>query len=260
MTRPTKTLVVLPTLGDRLDTFRLSLESVAAQRDEVDLRLVVVLPDTATEARALALEYGAELIDDPRRGKLAGAMNEGIAARRDEDYYCGLGDDDLLRPGSIAHLDALMQSTPGAVVAYGACDYIDEQGRTLWVSRAGQWAARILPWGPNLLPHPGTLISLDALAKVGGFPEDRPLSMDLDAFLKLKKVGRFASTMRSVAAFRWHGDSMTVANRADSNREARKVKREHLPAWLRPISPLWSVPVGWAVTIASNRVSARGRK
>lgn len=259
MPSDSKTLVVLPTLGDRLDTLKLALESVVAQSAESAIRLVVVVPRNATAARELATSYGADLVDDPRRGKLAGAMNEGIAARIDEDYYCGLGDDDLLRPGGIALLDSLMIQDDKNVVAYGACDYIDEAGATINVSRAGAWAARILPWGPNLLPHPGTLIKLDALSQVGGFAEDRPLSMDLDAFLKLKKVGRFVSTTTSVSAFRWHSDSMTVSNREASNREARAVKRQHLPEWLRPVSPLWSVPVGWAVTLASKVVSARGR-
>lgn len=260
MRSDTKTLVVLPTLGDRLDTLKLALASVDAQRDETNLRLVVVVPAGATEARALASRFGAELVDDPGRGRLAGAMNEGIAARNGEDFYCGLGDDDLLRPGGIALLSSLANESDDVVVAYGACDYVDGAGRTIGVSRAGKWASRILSWGPNLLPHPGTLIRLDALEAVGGFAEDRQLTMDLDVFLKLRKRGRFVCTTSSVAAFRWHVDSLTVSNRRASNQEARAVKREHLPNWLRPVSPVWSFPVGWAVTAASKLVSARGRR
>lgn len=249
----------MPTLGERLDTLELALASVDAQRNETNLRLVVVVPADATEARTMALSFGAELVDDPRRGRLAGAMNEGVAARSGEDFYCGLGDDDLLRPEGIALLSSLAHGSD-AVVAYGACDYIDDQGRTIGVSRAGKFASQILAWGPNLLPHPGTLIRLDALEAVGGFAEDRQLTMDLDVFLKLKKRGRFVCTTRSVAAFRWHTDSLTVSNRKASNQEARAVKREHLPRWLRPVSPAWSYPVGWAVTAASKVVSARGRR
>ncbi len=40
-------LVVLPTLGDRLDTLELTLQSVDAQRADDPLRLVVVVPATA---------------------------------------------------------------------------------------------------------------------------------------------------------------------------------------------------------------------
>lgn len=249
-------LVVLPTLGDRLDTLELALESVSAQRAESDITLVVVLPASAVDAIALAKNHGAVIVDDPRAG-LAGAMNAGLAARTDEAFYCGLGDDDLLRPGGIALLLELIDRNPGAVVAYGACDYIDADGEVIGTNRAGALAARIIAWGPNLVPHPGTLIDLDALQAVGGFDESRPFTMDLDAFLKVKKRGRFVSSQVAVSAFRWHPDSTTVSNRRLSNREARAVKRSHLPAGLRPVSPLWSYPVGWATTVASRLVNSR---
>ncbi|PWB96059.1 hypothetical protein DF220_11750 [Salinibacterium hongtaonis] len=235
----------------------MALQSVADRRAESSLRLVVVVPTRATEARAMVREFGGEIVDDPQRGKLAGAMNAGVAARLDEEYYCGLGDDDLLRPGGIALLHSLMKRNPRNVVAYGGCDYIDDSGKTIGVSRAGQWAHRILAWGPDLVPHPGTLIKLDALEKVGGFDEARPFTMDLDAFLKLKRVGSFVSTKTSVSAFRWHRESMTVANRKVSNREARATKRQYLPRALQPISPLWSYPVAWAISGVGRILSSR---
>ena len=37
-------LVVLPTLGDRLDTLRLSIESVNEQRADLEVTLIVVAP------------------------------------------------------------------------------------------------------------------------------------------------------------------------------------------------------------------------
>ena len=43
-------LVVLPTLGDRLDTLRLTLDSVMQQQSELGLTLVVVAPPSAVEA------------------------------------------------------------------------------------------------------------------------------------------------------------------------------------------------------------------
>ena len=65
MTAP-EVLVVLPTLGDRLDTLRLSIESVNEQRADLELTLVVVAPPGATEARMLATSLGAVVVDDPK--------------------------------------------------------------------------------------------------------------------------------------------------------------------------------------------------
>jgi hypothetical protein len=84
--------------------------------------------------------------------------------------------------------------------------------------------------------------------------------MDLDAFLSLRVRGRFLFTGASVSAFRWHPDSLTVANRREASREARAVKARHLPGWLRPISPLWQMPVSWAAAVAAGAVSRRARR
>ena len=252
-------LVILPTLGQRPGSFRDALESVAAQRAEVQLRLVVVLPLAAVEARALATSFGAELVDDPRR-RLAGAMNAGLAVRNEERFYVGLGDDDLLRPHGIQTLLGLASKRDNTVVAYGACDYIDAESRVIGTNRAGSLARHILSWGPNLVPHPGSLIDLDALAKIGGFAENRPYTMDLDAFLRLKRIGHFVSTRASVSAFRWHVGSLTVADRAKSASEAQDVKKQNLVRGIRPFSALWLWPIARATFLAGNFVSWRARR
>lgn len=254
-----RVLVVLPTLGDRIETLREAIASVELQRQDCSIGLVVVAPERAVEARAIASSAGATIVDDPGEG-LAGAMNAGIGSASDEEFYVGLGDDDLLRPGGVKTLLALADGDPQAVVYYGACDYIDSEGRVIGVNRAGRAASMILAWGPNLVPHPGSLIRLLSLKAVGGFDVRRPYTMDLDAFLKLKRLGRFIATKEPVSAFRWHSDSLTVAGRGESAREALGVKRAHLPAWARPLSILWLRPVSWATENAGRLVNRRAAK
>lgn len=251
-------LVVLPTLGDRLESLRETLESVDRQRADVDLTLVVVAPPGAEAARELSRSFGAVIVDDPKEG-ISAAINYGLTARTSETYYAWVGDDDLFRPGGLAILREVIERDSDAVLAFGGCDYIDPQGRTITVSNAGRLALFLLPWGPDLIPHPGSLIKLDALAAIGGFDPSLRFAMDLDAFLKLRRQGKFVWTRRPVSAFRWHPDSLTVANRIGSSREAESVKRRHLPAVLRPISGLWHYPIRWASAFAAGRVNARAR-
>ncbi len=251
-------LVVLPTLGDRLAHLAQTLRTVDAQRDHVDLTLVVVLPAGATEARTLATAHGAVIVEDPRRG-ISEAINAGIAAATDEEYYAWIGDDDLFRPGALGLLRAMLEAAPDAVVAYGACEYIDPDGRVIGRSAAGRAAQWLLPWGPDLIPHPGSMIRLDALRRIGMFDVGLKYAMDLDAFLKLRALGRFVSTRETVSAFRWHPDSLTVSNRQGSSAEAEAIKRRHLPAPLRPVSGLWHTPVKWAAALAALGVSRRAR-
>lgn len=249
-------LVVLPTLGDRLDTLQETLETIEEQRKTSSLRLVIVAPASANAARALALNYGAEVVDDPRTG-ISEAINCGIRARNGEDYYAWMGDDDLFRSKGLQKLQYLLEENPDAVVAYGGCDYIDPAGKVLAKSAAGRLAQILLPWGPDLIPHPGSMIRLDALESIGMFDQSLKYAMDLDAFLKLKKLGKFVFTREIVSAFRWHPDSLTVANRRNSSLESEAVKAKHLPAVLRPIRFIWQYPIRWASSLAANFVSSR---
>lgn len=252
-------LVVLPTLGDRIDTLRETLDSVNEQRRDLDVTVVVVAPTAATEARELARSMGAIVVDDPKQG-ISSAINCGLAARTTEKYYAWVGDDDLFRPAGLMTLRTILESNPRAVLAFGGCDYIDPQGRTLAVSNAGRLALFLLPWGPDLIPHPGTMVRLDALEAIGGFDITLKYAMDLDAFLSLRSHGKFIWTRTSVSAFRWHPDSLTVANRMHSSLESEAVKRKYLPAMLRPVSGAWSYPIRWASAFAASRINRRARK
>jgi len=257
-TRQPSVVVVIPTLGTRLDTLRESLDSVCAQ-DGVDVHLVVVVPSEADEARTIASRFGATLVNDPRRG-LSAAVNAGIAARRGETYYAWLGDDDLLVPGGLRTLSGMLDAAPSAVVAYGGCRYIDDRGRTVTVSRAGGLATMVLPWGPNLLPQPASLSRVEALVAAGPYDESLRYAMDLDMWLRLRRMGPFLWTKEDVAAFRWHADSLTVSNRDLSLRETDDIKRRYLPRMARPLAPVWEVPVRVATRVAARQVSARARR
>jgi glycosyltransferase involved in cell wall biosynthesis len=249
-------LVILPTLGDRINTLKQTLESVEEQRADVVLTLAVVLPAAATEARALAASYDAVIVDDPKEG-ISAAINCGLAARTTEQFYAWIGDDDLFRPGGLATLKSLLDENRDAVLSYGGCEYIDPTGKVLALSNAGRLATFLLPWGPDLIPHPGTMVRLDALEQIGGFDVSLRFAMDLDAFLKLRSHGRFVYTRKPVSAFRWHPDSLTVANRLDSSLESESVKRRHLPRFLRPVSPVWTYPIRWASALAASRINSR---
>jgi hypothetical protein len=255
---PPALLVVLPTLGDRLQFLEATLRSYKELTHQVPTTLAMVLPVSAKAARALGAQYGAVLIDDPGTG-MADAVNAGVARRTTEDFYVWVGDDDELVPRGIVALMSALQEDASAVVAYGHCKYVDRAGLAIGHSRAGPLAQLLLAWGPNLIPHPGTVIRLDALEAVGSFDSKLSYALDLDVFLKLRRVGVFISQPVVSARFRWHADSATVANRSASAKEAMAVKNRHLPAWLRGISWIWNYPVSWASQAAAWAVTLRAR-
>ena len=229
-----------------------ALESVRDQGHGV--HLVVVVPRSKKDARALAKNAGATVVDDPGRG-MSAAINAGLASRTTEQFYSWLGDDDAYSSGGLQSLKKLLLSNLDAVVAYGACDYVTDDGDVVWTSRAGRFARWMIGIGPNLIPHPAALIRLDVLHDVGGYDDGLRLVMDLDVFLKLKKKGPFVSTSEVVSQFGWHPESLTVQDRKKSSDEARMVKKRHLPAWARPLEPLWEYPVQWASGLAAHSLN-----
>jgi GT2 family glycosyltransferase len=251
-----RVLVVLPTLGERLSFLEEALASIKSQGSIADC--VVVAPNKQA-VKDLAKQFGATWLEDPATG-IAAAVNVGLTARVNHEFYAWLGDDDLFRPGGLELLSSLLEAENGAVLAYGACDYILDDGQVVAVSKAGKLARFLLPWGPDLIPHPGTMIRFDDLEAIGGFDESLRFTLDLDAFLKLRKRGGFVSTTQTVSAFRWHTESLTVSDRRGSSVEAMAVKKRHLPGFLKPLHFLWSYPVAWASALAAGLLVRRARR
>lgn len=252
-------LVVLPTLGDRHQLVERALRSIDSQRSSVALTLVMVVPKSKALARALGKGYGAQIVDDPGKG-MSAAINAGLSQQETERFYIWIGDDDQFRPGGLKVLKDLLDSNPSSVVAYGGCDYVDDSDRVLWVSKSGAIARAILRFGPNLIPHLSAMMRLDVVSQIGGYDETLRYAMDLDVLLRLKSLGAFSSTKTVTSAFGWQPQSLTVDNRSASLREARKVKRRYLPAWLRWLEPLWAYPVIWVSALAAHRINVQTSK
>ena len=250
----TEVLIVIPTLGQRVDYLRQTLESIRNQQVKVDI--MVVTPASALAARALAHEFNAKVIDDP--GSLPAAINLGVAqADIPYRYVNWLGDDDLLTDQSLESTTEVLRANTSAVVAYGSCRYVNPQGKELWVSKAGKWADRILTWGPDLIPQPGMLIRKEAWDSVGGVDETLSHAFDLDLLLKLRAFGDFTAVATVVSCFRWHPDSLTVSDRNKSLNESEMVKRRYLSSRQHKLKWLWEQPVRAATRVAAQRLNKR---
>lgn len=248
-----RVLMVVPTLGQRLDHLESCLESITSQAVP-GLDLVLVAP-VSKKVEALARTYGGRLVPDPRRG-MSGALNAGFEAALPETVYVGwLGDDDLLTHGSLAATTAALDADPGASMVYGWCDYIDSRGAVVFSSRAGRWAARCITFAPNLVPQPGSLMRLADVQAVGGVDEGLRLSMDLDLFLRLRKRGRIVGLRRTLALFRWHADSSTVLSQEASAEEADQVRMRYLPPVAAGVYRVARWPGRWALRLVRWRVS-----
>ncbi len=253
-----RVLIVVPTLGQRLDHLKSCLTSIATQSVSAD---IVMVSPTTPEIEQLAIEFNAHLISDP--GSQTKAINAGVEFALKSgsfEFVNWLGDDDLLEPDSLRTTTTALDSNPAATLAYGACRYIDERDQELWVSSAGKWAPRVLGWGPDLIPQPGMLVRMNAWQSVGGVDESYRFAFDLDLLLKLKKLGPLVDTGTIVSSFRWHADSLTVGDRTTNLQESERAKRTALSPNTRKIAWLWERPVRGATRIAAWEVNRRAGK
>lgn len=250
-------LLVVPTLGRRPQFLEQTLNSIRNQ--QLPANIVLVGPESEGSLVELARRYSVPLLPDP--GSLPAAINLGIQTFVGGHSYVGwLNDDDFLEPGSLRATVTALEAHPEAVVAYGACRYIDNDGHELWISRAGPWATRVLSWGPDLIPQPGMLVRAWAWQAVGGLDESYGLAFDLDVLLRLRTQGELVDCQQVVSNFRWHADSLTVDNRDVNFRESERAKRAALGPLGRKIAPVWEPPVRWATRLAVWEVNRRARR
>ena len=252
-----RVLIIIPTLGTRIDFLAQSLQSIANQDTPVDI--VVVCPKEAVEARSLAERHHAIIMNDP--GSLPKAINAGATQlQQHHEYINWLGDDDLLEPGSLTATTQTLDRNPQATATFGACRYIDHNGNELWVSRAGKWAPRIIAWGPDLIPQPGMLVRAAQWQAVQGVDESLSMAFDLDLLLKLRRRGPLVDSNAVVASFRWHASSLTASDRTRNLQESELVKRRYLTSRQFALKWLWEKPVRLATRIAAHEVQRRAKE
>jgi GT2 family glycosyltransferase len=251
-----RVLLVIATLGQRPEYLQQTIASIRSQSITSDI--IIVAPLQAPGIEHTAQQAQATLLPDP--GSLAAAINHGVnhgLQQHPYDYVNWLNDDDLLQPESLVATTKILDGTPDAVVAYGACRYINSHGNQLWVNKAGRLAPWILSWGPDLIPQPGMLVRASAWRDVGGLDESYQLAFDLDLLLKLKKIGRLVDTGTIVSSFRWHAESLTVDDRTKNIEESERAKRHQLGPVTKNLAWMWERPVRVATKVAAREVQRR---
>ena len=254
--------IVLPTIFSRPQYLPLAVKTI---RDSGDCFILLSSPTPAAESQILVnqlLQSGqidAHMIETSGL-PLAEKINEALRALPAECEYIGwLGDDDILLPGALEASAKILDPSPEVVMVYGSCDYISGSGEVLFTNNSSQFAAKLLHFGPQLIPQPGALWRRSTFEEVGGLSEEFNLAFDFDLFLKLSKAGELRHIAQTLAQFRWHPDSLSVRRRWVSVSEASRVRRKHYKGAMRVLWPAWEPWVMLATYLAGKLVSSRFR-
>lgn len=252
---PFRVLMVVPTLGERLGTIRRTLASIR-QQPHVDVDIVIVAKFVSADLVRIGENFQAQILTHP--GHISAAVNAGFAtATLTHKYVAWLGDDDMLHPGALADACLLMEQNPAAVVVYGSCDYIDVNGSLLFTRKPPPNAPALLQFVPGLIKQEACLFRLSAFQKAGGLDELLKYTMDLDILLKLRRLGAFVKSDRTLAAFCWHAGSLTIANRTVSLAEAQNVQARSASGFAKWLFVIFKYPIKYLILIMSWNINRR---
>ena len=245
-----RTGVVVPTLGLRPEFLLQTIQSI---RTNPKVFICLVGPESIDRQN---LNGSIDLfVNDSGRG-LPAAINLGMNSLPPEiEFVTWLGDDDLLAVNKLELCSQHLLDDKNVTLVFGSCRYIDESSNQVWMNKSGQWAAKIIRFGPFLIPQPGSLIRRTAFEQVGGLDEELGWAFDLDLFIKLSRVGKLKFSNNVHSSFRWHKDSLSVEFRRHSVGEASQVRKNHLPRRLCFVSEFWEFPIRFATFHASNLVN-----
>jgi glycosyltransferase involved in cell wall biosynthesis/GT2 family glycosyltransferase len=228
--------IVVPTMGLRTDYLRQSLTSLR----ESGAGLLCIIAPKEVNLEELETQNLYDLrIDDAGDG-LANAINRAFASLPEHiKFISWLGDDDLVEKDSLYNAREVMISKPNVVAVVGICDYIGPSGEKILTNRAGSLGVRILSWGPDLVPQPGSLFRRSTFNDIGCLNPEYRMAFDLDLFLKLRKMGEIEFLNQKVASFRWHPTSLSVSQRRSAVREASRIRRRNHSKAVEKLSLVW---------------------
>jgi hypothetical protein len=112
-------------------------------------------------------------------------------------------------------------------------------------------------FGPQLIPQPGSLFTLNAFRKVGELDSRYKWAFDLDLLLKFSKVGKIQYIPKILSSFRWHDGSLSVGGRKGSVKEASRIRQDNLPTAIRFFSPVWEFFIRYSIYLAGSYVSRK---
>ena len=244
--------IVVPTMGLRMDYLHQSLTSL--RESGAGLLCIVSPKDVDLEELKSAKLFDLR-IDDAGDG-LVNAINKAFVALPEHiKFISWLGDDDLVAKDSLYNARQVMETNPNVVAVVGICDYIGSRGERILTNRAGSLGVRILSWGPNLVPQPGSLFRRSAFNEIGCLDPEYPLAFDFDLFLKLRKIGDIEFLNQKIASFRWHGTSLSVSQRRLAVLEASRIRRRNRSKPVAMLSLVWEPAVIVFTLLVANVVN-----
>ena len=182
----------------------------------------------------------------------AQAINRAFATTTG-DVMAYLNSDDMLLPGTLAHVARVFAVRPDTDIVYGHRIFIDSDGQEIGRAVLPRHDAAALYWA-DYIPQETMFWRRRVWEKVGPFDESFDYALDWDFILRAQHAGfSFFRVPRFLAAFRVHDEQKTSKNydrgRAEMQRlrsryighepSHREIMRRMMPYLLRQLAAHW---------------------
>lgn len=211
--------VVLPVYNCRR-YLAAAIASIQAQTF-ADFTLVIV-DDGSTDGSAAIIDRLAagdrrlRVIRRPNTG-IVGALNDGLAGATG-DLVARMDGDDLAEPGRFSAQLAYLDHNPDCIALGTAARIIDTGGAVVDLYRPpcdhDGIVAQLLRGNGAALLHPSVIFRRTALEAAGRYDPVFCRAEDLDLFLRLSHLGRFANLPEPLMRYRLHTKSTNFSQRA----------------------------------------------
>ena len=162
----------------------------------------------------------------------AAAINSGWRRARG-DVLAWINSDDYYLPGALSTVAEELQRRPSALMVYGQCLVVDQDGRSLGKMGGPFDLTRLLLVG-NMISQPATFIRRQALELAGPLDENLRYAMDYDFFIRVARLASPVFVEVPLASYTMHPLAKTVHDRARARAETYAVagryatRRQHV--------------------------------
>jgi glycosyltransferase involved in cell wall biosynthesis len=212
-----------------------TIESVLAQ-DYPRIEYIVI-DDGSSDSTPQVIEGYAGRLQAERQANMGQVrtLNKGWA-RATGEYLAYLSSDDILYPGALAKLIAVLEADPRIACVYPDADLIDERSRVIKRNVCRPFDLAELVVRQECYIGPGAIFRRSAFEAVGGWKPELRLAPDREFWMRLATQGRIHFHPEALTGYRMHPKSISYKDvTEETSREYIRVLDEyfaspHVPA------------------------------
>ena len=155
------------------------------------------------------------------------AINRGLSGISG-DIYAYLNSDDCYYDGAFKVVSNYFEKYQDVDMLYGNCEYVDENGSTLfWSNNPAFNFNRLVRVKTSFIQQPATFFRRRVLEKIGDFDTSYNLASDYEYLLRAGRVCRVMRVREVLVRFRIHSSSLTVSHADRIREEAEMISRRY---------------------------------